>query len=41
MQIDLNEKQPQLEEMQIKASILEEKVTKESEEVVEPKKKLI
>ena len=36
MQVDLNEKQPQLEEMQIQASILEKEIAKESEEVVEP-----
>lgn len=36
MQIDLNEKQPQLEEAQMQAQILEKEIAKESEEVVEP-----
>ena len=41
MQIDLNEKQPQLEEMQQEAILLEQQIAKESEEVVKPKKKMI
>ena len=36
MKIELNEKQPMLETLQIEASKLEEQVTRESEDVVEP-----
>ncbi len=38
MQQDLNEKQPILEEMTIQTDMMMEKITKESNEVVEPKK---
>jgi len=38
MQIDLNEKQPRLEEMTIETDALMVKIQKESKEVVEPKK---